>query len=169
MPIVNTEILNFTLHAGGNRAHVKYTFASGLVRQRPLRNAGIDKASALTFAQSLIPEAEERQQERDAENAYHSDQLIETDAGESTMQQRAIAYLENAMREDDSIIAYHKLKRFNDFRTNQGWTVAQIKAQLNITDNQWDTMTTRYTLLDSNSANITAFEALRDADIVRGG
>ena len=168
MPVVNTEIVNFTLHRGGNRAVAEYTFASGHTERKRISNAGIDEAAALVKATNIVSGAEDSVANLDAEKAEYNNLPIEDPAGESTLQQRARQYLKRAMAEDNPIIAFSKLDRFNTFRTNQGWTVAQVKAQLNLTDPQWAAISARYGYLDVNKLTLINYQAVVDGDTIRG-
>jgi len=159
-------VINFTRHKGGNRAAVEYTFASGHIEPKRISNAGVDESAALTAAINNIPNVEGSISGLDAEKAEHNDSDIVA-TGEASMQQVARQYLKRAMREDDPIIAFSKLDKFNTFRNNQGWTAAQVKAQLNLNDDQWNKITTRYSYLLASQQVLIDYQTVVSGDTVR--
>lgn len=167
MPIIDRQITHSSAHSGRLRIRCTYFFSDG--RESTLGPMYVaNQLAADTKLIALEPEVLASIQNQDAEDSERNDLAIEDSAGESTLKQRAIQYLKRAMSEDDPFIAFSKLDRFNTFRTNQGWTVAQVKAQLNLTDDQWNKIITRYSYLQANEQALINYNLIVDGDTVRG-
>ena len=75
-------------------------------------------------------------------------------------------YLKRAMQ-SNSLEAYEKLNAFNDYRVAQGWTPAQVRNQLNLTNAQFNAIISRFTYLNSNSTKLEDYQTVIDGDVWR--
>jgi len=154
-------ILNFTRHVGGNRAIAQFTLDSSELVDKRISNAGADEAAALTKAISMISDVDLSIQQRDAERAEAENTDI-ADSGTATKKQVAIQYIKSFVEERNSIISLKKIRKIVSFITNEGWSAAQVKAQLNITDAQWTVITTKRDYLLANQDAIDTFEIVQN-------
>ena len=151
-----------TQQASGQwRGSAQYTFDDGRKVARR-----ITAASAGEWANKMsdiVPELELQVQEGDAAEGVSSDTEI-TANKQSSIQQRAVAYLRGAMAEEDPYAAFLLLDRFNTFRLAQGWDLNQVTAGLAVAgleSEEWDTMKAAYQYL-SNAGRVTAMQAVQD-------
>lgn len=99
-----------------------------------------------------------------------SEEMSETDneiiAGDyADIRVVALRYLRKAYLIEDSYAAYKKFDRFNSYRVSQGWTVNQVVSNLatvGLTQNEWDTILTRYVYL----SNATRVEVMQNYQII---
>lgn len=132
--------------SGEYRGTVNVEFTGDRIVTRNLRAPDEDAWSA------LILKIEERTlrevQEQDARESI-SDAEIETN-GEASIEQRAVAYLRDALEQEDAFDAYVRMARFNNFRTDRGWSWNQVVAGLasaGLTQDDLDQMRTAYQYL----------------------
>jgi hypothetical protein len=103
-------------------------------------------------------------QRADAEEAAENDVEILSPYRQASLKQMAVAYLRKAQLEPDPYLAYLKFSRFNDWRTREGYTLAQVESALaseGLTSEEWQNMRDRYTYL-SNPARVTAMQTYQD-------
>jgi hypothetical protein len=137
---------------------LKYIFDDGReIIIGPLHVA--DQASADQKLIDLEPDVLISAQEADAQLAVDNDSVIDQ-SGEASNKQVARQYLKIAMSETDLYRAYQKLKKANDFIDVQGWSNAQVKSNLSITDDQWSAIVARYQYLSLNAADIQNYHTL---------
>lgn len=162
MALVSSETIETTQHRSGARARYRYTFDNGrVVNLGPCFLQSLDDVESIRI--SLESKALSIAKRKDAEPILRSDSSVSA-IGEATKRDVARQFLEKAMKETDTSKAYLKLKRFNEFRVSEGYTVAQVKAALNITDSQWDKIIARWTHLNGNSSAIEAYIAIAGND-----
>lgn len=95
--------------------------------------------------------------QRDAEEGINSNTAIAANK-EATIQERAVAYLRAAWREENSYDAYLLFDRFNTYRLAQGWTLNQVQANLasaGLTVEEWNGMQAAYQYLSSSGRPTT--------------
>ncbi len=165
MPVVSREISHSSPHSQRLRIRLAYTFDGGRVITRgPMFVA--DQAAADARLLALEPDVLASVQAQDAEAVELSDSSI-TDTAEASRQQIARQYLHRAMQEDDPYIALNKIRKAQTFFQAQGWTVSQIKLQLNISDALWDKITARYSYLQSVEQTLIDYQAILVDDTER--
>jgi hypothetical protein len=164
MPI--TDITPFTgeptQQASGQwRGFAQYTFDDGRkINRRITADTAGEWANKMS---DIVPEIEAQMQEGDAAEGVSSDTEI-TANKQSSIQQRAVAYLRAAMAEDDPYTAFLLLDRFNTFRLAQGWNLDQVPAGLasaGLTAKEWAAMRDAYQYL-SDTGRVTAMQAVQD-------
>lgn len=125
-------------------------------------DVGYQAALAAEYAPVLAQHATKLAEsfgESEAEAASDTNDIIAaTDYADITLV--AIHYLRKAYNTSDSLEAYKKFDKFNDFRVAQGWAINQVVAGLTdvgLTQEEWDLMYARYAYL-SNAQRVTAME-----------
>ena len=91
-----------------------------------------------------------RVKDQDANNNISPDVAVAAET-EATIQDRAVAYLRKAWREENAYDGYLLFDRFNDYRQSQGWTLDQVQANLasaGLTDEEWTSMRSAYEYLN---------------------
>ena len=90
-------------------------------------------------------------QEADA-NENIKDEEVQAN-GEATRAQRAVAYLRRSMEQEQAADAYALMARFNNFRTDNGWSWNQVVENLSeagLEQAEFDEMRTSYQYLSGN-------------------
>lgn len=150
-------------HAGEFRIRLKYTFDDGRVfKYGPFHVVNEAEAEVRLLAQEPIMLADVQAQ--DAATVADADGTITGTTGQATEEQVAWDYLKKAMRTEDPYHAYRKLKKAQDHFTAKGWSAAQIKANLGITNAQWSVIVTRWQYLNGDTATLQAYESIRASD-----
>jgi len=151
MPIVSIDVRDgdpTVQSSGQHRGTVSATFTDGRIEERNVRAANLDEWNDKIAAISdLIQEQVEKQ---DAEDSVDPETEVSAE-GEASLAQAAVAYLRAAYREDQAYDAYLLFSRFNNFRTNQGWTLDQVATNLvsaGLEQEEWDGMKTAYLYLN---------------------
>jgi hypothetical protein len=88
----------------------------------------------------------------DAAESVHPDTGVE-ESGEASQVQAAIAYLRAAYNEDDALDGYRLLTRFNNWRTDNGWSMNAVAARLvaaGMAQEEWDEIKAVYLYLNGS-------------------
>lgn len=157
MALISSELAEYTRHKDRNRARYRFVFDNRTVDIGPIFVA--DEAEANAKLAEIEAMAIEQAKKLDASALTDI-----VDSGEATKADVAKLFLQRAMSEPESYKAYAKLKQFNEYRIAQGYTFPQVKAALNIPDEQWDKIVARWQHLDANSATIEAYAAIAASD-----
>ena len=147
-------------HGSGFRARFVITLADGREIHRgpvPVADQAAADARAITLEADVILSIIER----DTEEAVDADNEIVVHRS-ATAKQVARQFLKRAFLTTDPIKSYLRLKKFNDYRIAQGWTVAQTKAQLNISDAQWSRLVAKWTYL----SDATRLQTMQDYNLI---
>ena len=164
MPIIDRRIYRSTPHSGRLKVKFRYTFTDDHIEQAgPLFVA--DQAAAEAKLLSTEAHILKRVQDRHARNAVDNDRDVAV-SGEASLKQVAKQYLIAFMQEQDRVIALRHIKKIMQFITVQGWTAAQVKGQLNITDEQWTRIVARRDYLLANEQLIADSANLESGDLV---
>lgn len=162
MAIISKIISEITPHLDRFRVRLKYTFTDGRII-----NIGPFFVQSQNDAEQVLIDRESNvlssMQDTDAESAVDNDLDI-NQSGEASNKQVARQYLKRAMQNEDPNIAYLKLKKAQDYFILQGWSDAQIKSNLNITDIQWSTIVIRYQYLCNNLTAMQDFQDVLSSD-----
>lgn len=132
--------------SGEYRGTVNVEFTSGRVVQKNLRAPDEDAWSELILG--IEAKTLQEVQEEDAQ-ANIGDSEIEAN-GEASIEQRALAYLRDAMEQEQAFDAYVRFARFNNFRTDRGWSWNQVVAGLasaGLEEEEFNEMRTAYQYL----------------------
>jgi len=152
--VVNSQIYSVSRRATGFKVRFMFTLDDGRKETAgPFNIPTIVAAEAMMTG--MVSYIESHVEEMDAGETVSNDSPISSKAD-------AKQYLRQAMSEEDIIVAYKMLKKANDHITSKGWTNAQVKAQLNLTDDQWTAIVERYQYLNFHLPTILAFDALED-------
>ena len=153
-------------HGSRFRARFSYVFADGVVLTTGPHNVESDAAAdALMLANE--PKVEAHKSAMEAEATVANDGTIE-DKNDATREHIARDYLKKGMREKDPYHAYFKLKKPIEWLQAQGWSPAQIKLRLLITDEQWDAINARYAYLQLDPQTMQGYESIRENDPGKG-
>tara|TARA_R110000737_G_scaffold161242_1_gene189096 strand:+ start:538 stop:1029 length:492 start_codon:yes stop_codon:yes gene_type:complete len=147
-------------HGSGYRARFIITLADGREIHRgpiPVANQAAADARAITLEADVIVSIIER----DTEEAVDRDNAIVVYRS-ATAKQIARQFLKRAFLTNDPIKSYRRLKKFNDYRTARGWTVAQTKSQLNINDAQWSRLVAKWVYL----SDATRLQTMQDYNLI---
>jgi len=148
--------------------HVRVKYKTTLDDGRSIVSASIRSANA-TAAAAYIPTIQailvSQMEDIDADEVID---VLGTVGSNKTASAKKVAkrYLKRAMQ-SNSLEAYEKLNAFNDYRIAQGWTPAQVKAQLNLTNAQFNDIISRFTYLNSNSTKLDDYKVVIDGDVWR--
>lgn len=160
--LTSSETLSLSKHRNGARAHFRYVFDTG--HEIILGPIFLDSAaSATTKRAELEADAIRIAVRRDTSAATENFDDVSA-RGEATIQDVAKRYIWKAMADNISWSAYRKLKKFYDYALIQGWTPSQIKSQLGITDDEWQSISTRWQYLSTNSAALDAYRIIESGD-----
>jgi hypothetical protein len=162
MSIVDSQISDISQHGDGFRARFRYELSDGRVVEIGLINV----SSELEAGQKLVEKEQEvlaSIQLSDAETAVYLDSDIQS-SGQASAKQVARQYLKDAMMTEDPYSAHKKLKKADNYIDGRGWTASQIKTNLNMSDDQWSAIVTRYQYLSSNESALDAYELIRQSD-----
>ena len=85
-------------------------------------------------------------------------------SGNATLKQVARAWLKSAMQEEDPYESHRKLRKFIEFKNTLGWTLAQVKNHLELTDEQYDLISNRYSYLHPSEATLELYNTIRISD-----
>ena len=157
MALISSELAEYSRHKGRNRARYRFTFDNQVIEIGPVFVG--DEVEANAKLSELEPQAIEQAKKRDAGRLSEI-----VDSGETSKVDVARMFLRQAMSEPEPYIAYRKLKRFNEFRISQGYTVAQVKNAMKITDKQWQKITARWRHFNQNAAAIEAYQNIVSDD-----
>jgi len=164
VPIVSKQIISSSQQGSRLRVRLMYVFSDG----REVTLSGIYVNDQDAADQKLI-DLESivlfKTQELDAEKSEDQDSAI-VDTGEASQKQIAKQYLIRAMQEKDPFISLNKLTKVLNFITNQGWTPTQIKTALNLTNDEWDKITTRYNYLKSVEAALINYQDIINSEVM---
>jgi hypothetical protein len=166
MPIILQEIVEVLPHTGKFRGRFKYTFDDGREVFRRHINLDNDTTAATTAMGDLADSAFKEIERIDLNEAIEQDLPIAA-YKEASLLKVARQYIKKAMAEDDPYVSYLKLKKANDYIIAQGWTNAQVKSQLNLTEAQWSAIKDRYLYLSGNSANLVSHDTIKAGDTIR--
>jgi len=158
MPIVSREITDLTGHGERFRMRCQYVFDDDRVVDRYAGHVN-SPAEADQLLIDLEPQVLAAEQARDSEEAERNDRDI-TARGQASLRQIARQYLRRAMEEPDPFISLKKLQRVNTFFTAQGWSQAQIKSRLDLTDTQWSKMVSKFIYLTSKEQILIDHQAV---------
>lgn len=154
-----------TNHIDGIRARFEITLTDGRTIQYGPRHY-VDSIAASADISQIESEVESFISDTDAEEAETDNVGIQAHNTASLITV-ARQYIKRSMAEEDPYTAYARLKTFLDYKTAQGWTNAQVKSNLSLTDAQWDLIANRWTYLNTNSTTLLDYETVRDGDIYR--
>jgi len=168
MAIVDTVIINGpNIQADGSiRGIIDFTFDAGVPERRSIRAQNqAEWDSKLLSLPSLV---EASRTKSDANEASEQDSPIAANK-EATDKQVALAFLRNALDEENPYKAFRRFDRFNDFRLTNTWSLGQVVAALSsegLTSGEWDRMKDRYQYL-SDVQRVTVmqdYQTLIDGD-----
>jgi hypothetical protein len=166
MAVVSKEIVEVVAYESWFRGRFKYTFSDGRVVFKRHINMANDTTEPAIQLDNLEASAVAEISRVDSTEAVFNDEPIVV-YKEATAKQIAKEYLRNAMREEDSALAYKKLKKADDYITANGWTPAQVKAQLGLTDKQWTAVKDRFQYLSTSAVDLNSYETIHDGDSIR--
>jgi len=171
MAVTSVDVRGDSLTVQSNGEHrglVVITFDN-----RPPVEQNLRAPNAAAWADLLVnvqAKVEQQVAEQDAQKAVDEDVPISEPKGESTPQQRAVAYLRRAYELGDPYAAYLKFQKFNDYRLAQGWTINQVQQNLavaGLTETEWTDIRNRYAYL-SDAGRVTtmqAYQSVLDGDV----
>ena len=143
---------------GEHRGTVIVEFTGGRTVERRLRAP--DAAAWAELMLDIEERIESETQESDA-NENIKDEEISAN-GEATRAQRAVAYLRRSMEQEQAADAYALMARFNNFRTDNGWSWNQVVTNLaaaGLEQEEFDEMRASYQYLNGNGRPAILAEA----------
>ena len=160
MPITDTNVIDGPnlQDSGIYRGTLEFIFDDGRVINRNVVAQDLSDWANLVVDMPAVVQTEE--EERDADEASDIDQEISV-YKQAGIKRVALAFLRRAYRTSDPYKAFLKFSRFNDYRTDQGWSLDQVVTGLSdvgLTEEEWGDMKDRYVYL-SQTARVTAMEA----------
>jgi len=161
MPI-DSSSKTVTAHGSRFRARFAYLFADDVIVNTGPHNV-VSEAAADTLMAVNEPDVLLHKQQFEADREATADDPIVAQA-DATEEMVCREYLRIGMQEQDPFRAYKKLKKPIDWLIAKGWSPTEIKANLQLTDEQWDRITSRYTYLQLDPTTMVAYEAIRAGD-----
>lgn len=160
--IIRVDVLSGPTEIPGSGGRVEGTIEfewdDGVTLTRKIQAADLNAWANLLIDQ---PIAEQQQREEQDANNNIGDFEIEA-VGEASQEQRAVAYLRSAMDQELAYDAYILLARFNNFRTNKGWSLAEVATRLmsaGYTQEEWDILRPAFQYLNGNNRPAVMAEA----------
>jgi hypothetical protein len=161
MPVSKSELFDIHDYGDQKRFKMRFTFDDGreLVRGPTMAPTLADAGTVLA---NEIPIINAKQARVDAKAAVDEDREIET-VKEASPKDVLRQYLVRAMSAD-TVKAFRMFNKANAYIAAQGWTPAQVKAELEIPDKHWDRIKARNQFFNANTAVISAFAQLDDPE-----
>jgi len=145
----------FTHHRKRIRVRAEFTFDDGSkVRTGP--DVLESESEIEAHLDSKEPRLVEKKANREAEEDVRQDRQAKA--------KNVKEFLRSAMEEKDPAIALRQINKAQAFFADNGWTPAQIKSRLNISDDQWSGIIARRNHLNSNAQTLIDYQAVLAGD-----